>query len=263
MFKVTMIKGEERRGFLRSLHRDRILHFFTIYDLERLTDKTKVWAVYEGETVKSYLLEFDSRIVHIRGEDNNIECLLELIDLDDVILIIEPHHLMKVKRFFRPIEPIDPSSRGSITKFRIMKLDKTSFKPVINHYVKRLKMDDLDEILRSLGDERRELFERALQRGLVYGAYEGKKLASIAMAPEIIGDLALVRGVYTDPKFRGRGLATSAVSALINELVKADMEVILWVAEDNIPARRVYWKVGFNDTGHILLGFKGRRTSPT
>jgi len=29
--------------------------------------------------------------------------------------------------------------------------------------------------------------------------------------------------------------------------------------KDNIPARKVYEKVGFKETGHVLLGFKAKR----
>lgn len=36
-------------------------------------------------------------------------------------------------------------------------------------------------------------------------------------------------------------------------------EAMLWVARDNLPAIRVYEKIGFKKTRHSLLGFKAKR----
>lgn len=34
---------------------------------------------------------------------------------------------------------------------------------------------------------------------------------------------------------------------------------MLWVDKDNVPARKVYEKIGFEETEHVLLGFKAKR----
>lgn len=71
--------------------------------------------------------------------------------------------------------------------------------------------------------------------------------------------MALIRGVYTLESLRGKGLATSVVSALAKEIINLGKDAVLWVAEDNIPARHVYKKIGFQRTQHVLLGFKTRK----
>jgi predicted GNAT family acetyltransferase len=42
-------------------------------------------------------------------------------------------------------------------------------------------------------------------------------------------------------------------------MIRIGKEPVLWVAKDNIPARRIYEKTGFKKTGHILLGFEAKR----
>ena len=52
-------------------------------------------------------------------------------------------------------------------------------------------------------------------------------------------------------------------SALVEELIGLGKEAVIWVAKDNLPARRVYEKIGFKKTGHVLLGFRAKRyTNP-
>ena len=71
--------------------------------------------------------------------------------------------------------------------------------------------------------------------------------------------MALIRGVYTVPSLRGKGLATSVCSALVKELIGSGKMVLLWVTKTNLPARKVYEKIGFKKTKHILLSFKARK----
>ena len=255
---VPLGKEYEER-FRDYLNKDRVLHIFTIYDLGFLREKTKVWLALGSDEIVGYLFEYDKRIVHARGASEGINDLLQFIDLDEAVFSIEPHHLAKVEQFFEVIEPTDPASRGKITTYIVMKTDQNTFQPVIRHRIRRLGTEDLEEASKSLGHEYRERIEDAINRGLAFGAYYDGSLASVATVPEMLEDFAFIRGVYTVPSLRGRGLATSACSALVAEAIRLDRQALLWVAEDNVPARRVYEKIGFKPTGHTLLGFKARR----
>jgi len=44
--------------------------------------------------------------------------------------------------------------------------------------------------------------------------------------------------------------------ALINELLNKGKIPILWVAKDNLPARRIYERLGFKRTKHVLFGLR-------
>lgn len=185
--------------------------------------------------------------------------LLDRIDLDEPTFVIKPSHFTVVKKFFEPVEPTDQASKGKITKYLVMKANAQTFTPLIRHPVKKLEGQVLCEVLEDFGEDWKKRIEDAISRGLAFGAYQNDTLASVATVTEIIDAIALIRGVYTAPSLRGNGLATSACSALMEELISLGKEAVLWVATDNLPARKVYKKIGFLKTEYTLLGFKARR----
>ena len=257
--RVILIEKANENRFFDFLEKDRILHIFTLYDMRYMRDKTEVWAAFENEEICGYLFEFDKKIVHTHGKVESMPRLLDCIDLNEPVFVIEPHHLAVIKEFFRPIEPTDSWSQGKITAYLVVKADAKTFKPSITHRVKRLETEDLNEVLEHIGEEYEKRVKDAIRTGIAFGAYEKDSLASLAIAPEIINGLALVRGVYTAPSLRSRGLATSACSALVEELISLGKEAVLWVAKANLPAIKVYEKIGFKKTKHTLLGFRATR----
>lgn len=67
---------------------------------------------------------------------------------------------------------------------------------------------------------------------------------------------AQISGVYTAPDKRGQGIATKSMRALCHILMKKGVpRVTLYVNQSNIPARRVYEKVGFSFHGHYKTVF--------
>jgi len=257
-FRVLPLEKVDEKRFLDFLHKDRVLHIFTIYDLKYMREKTEVWVALRDDAIVGYLLEFDKRIVHARGDPETVARLLPFVDLDEPVVSAEPDHLAAVEDIFEPVEPMDSSSKGKITTFLVMRTDAEAFQPVIRHRVRRLGTEDLEEVSESFGDLA-ETVEKAIQGGVAFGAYEGGSLASLATVPQIIESIALIRGVYTVPSLSDRGLATSTSSALVAELIRLGKEPVLWVAKDNLPARRIYEKTVFRRTGHVLLGFKAKR----
>jgi len=258
-FRVLPLERANEKQFLDFLDKDRVLHFFTIYDLEYMREKTEVWLTLRDAEIIGYLLEFDKRIIQTRGDAKTVARLLRFADLDEPVLIIEPHHLTVVGEVFRPIGPTDRSSKGRMTTFLVLRTDAETFRPAIRHRVGRLGTGDLEEVSRSFGEDLAKTVEKAIQGGAASGAYDGGSLASTATVPQIIENVALIRGVYTVPSLRNRGLATSASSALVAELIRLGKEPVLWVARDNLAARRLYEKLGFRETGHVLLGFRAKR----
>ncbi|MGC9209332.1 MAG: GNAT family N-acetyltransferase [Nitrososphaeria archaeon] len=61
-------------------------------------------------------------------------------------------------------------------------------------------------------------------------------------------DVAIIGGVVTREEFRNRGFATSVVSKLAYYIIKGGKIASLYVREDNIPAIRVYKKIGFKES---------------
>ena len=61
--------------------------------------------------------------------------------------------------------------------------------------------------------------------------------------------------VATHESHRDRGYATSVVSALVKEILQTNNLALIHVLKDNIPARRVYEKVGFKICRNYLYSF--------
>ena len=61
---------------------------------------------------------------------------------------------------------------------------------------------------------------------------------------------AQVQGVWVDPEFRGRGIATAAMAAVVRDaLRRVAPTVSLYVNDYNVAARRVYARCGFHPAG--------------
>ena len=160
-----------------------------------------------------------------------MEKLLDCIHLHKCDFVIEPPHLDPVRKFFKPISPLESSSKSQITTFLLMKVSVETFRPRVTHPVKKLGTEDSDDIPKEIDENFRKAIDSSLSKGIAFGAYSNGKLGSIATVPnlEILDDLALIRGLYTIPQCRRRGLATSACSALVAELISLEMEAMLWV----------------------------------
>ena len=60
-----------------------------------------------------------------------------------------------------------------------------------------------------------------------------------------------VQGVWVRPDLRGRGLATSAVSAVLDHALRLAPTVSLYVNDFNLPARAVYAKLGMRQVATL------------
>jgi uncharacterized protein len=57
---------------------------------------------------------------------------------------------------------------------------------------------------------------------------------------------AQIQGVWTDPAFRGRGIATAGMAAVVDDVLRHIAPTVsLYVNDFNEPARQVYARCGF------------------
>ena len=251
-----MNENLEHRLF-EFMNRDKISHFYDIYDLTYLREKTRTWVALSNNKLMGYMVEYDKRILTMRGDEKCITSLLKNTELPVPIFNIEPKHLTAVKRLFEPTEPPDKMTIGKITTFLTMKTSPDTFKPVIRHTVQELKRDNAKALGELFGAEPQRVQD--LLRGLTFGIFKGSKLVSAAASPEMLEDLAIIRGVQTAPEERNKGYSTSVCSALVQQLIKQGKDAMLYVSKDNPPALEVYKKIGFKETGHKFLSFIAQR----
>ncbi|MEM3014239.1 MAG: GNAT family N-acetyltransferase [Candidatus Bathyarchaeia archaeon] len=256
---VVQLEDMNEKVFFNYLDMDRIRHIFTIYDLKNMRERTKIWIALRNCEITGYLFEYDKRIIHTHGDPEAVPELFNKITLDEPVLFIQPDHLKAVQKIFKPVEQVDRTSKSLITEFLVMKIHSENFRPAVKHLFEKLGTEDLDEASKNFGEELKNLIQNAINRGFAYGAYENGLLASCATVSEHLENVAIIRGVFTIPSLRNRGLASSVCSALIDELIKSGKTPMLWVSKDNLPALKLYKKLGFKETGIVLLGFKAKR----
>lgn len=89
-----------------------------------------------------------------------------------------------------------------------------------------------------------------LEEGVYFGALAGETLVAVAGTHAISERyrVACVGGVFTDPAYRGRGLAQATTGAVVRELAARGIELIaLNVRADNQPAVAAYRRLGFRE----------------
>ena len=253
---VALDKRLEKR-LLEFMSHDRVSHFYAMYDLQHLRDKTLAWVALSEDEVVGYLFEYDKRILYMRGARGCEISLLQNSGLTEALFNIETHHLPSVKSLFELVEPADKITEGQVTTFVTMKATGQSFKPVIRHEVRELKRDSAPALADLLGTTP----EQALGffGGSAFGLFKGNKLVSYAASPETLEDLAIIRGVFTAPCERNKGYSQSVCSALVKRILDEGKDVMLYVSKDNPGAIKVYGKIGFKKTGHLFFGFIAMR----
>ena len=83
-----------------------------------------------------------------------------------------------------------------------------------------------------------------------YARFAGGRVIFKAELAIVTRRTTQVQGVWVDPEFRGRGLATAAMAAVTRDaLRRVAPTVSLYVNDYNTPARRVYEHCGFVSAG--------------
>ncbi len=80
---------------------------------------------------------------------------------------------------------------------------------------------------------------------------QGENLVSIATAPLIYKNTAIISGVYTLETFRNKGFSKATIKKIIEELNKDNVtEIYLWCEKD---LEDFYNKLGFENVGNIYM----------
>jgi uncharacterized protein len=156
-------------------------------------------------------------------------------------------------RDIRPCQPLlatwTPSSVPPDPTVRLVRTTEVDalFPAAVAMYTEEVGVSPL------LGDGGRDYKERItdLVRGhRAYAKFVGGKVVFKAELAVVTRHTAQVQGVWVAPEWRGRGLGTSAVAAVVRDtLRRVAPSVSLYVNDFNAPARAVYERCGFRQTG--------------
>jgi RimJ/RimL family protein N-acetyltransferase len=256
-YRIQPLKRSAEVALMEFLNRDRIGNYYILYDLHYLRDRIQVWVASDASGVQACMMEYDGRIIHVRGSPDCVLELLSMSDLSEPMLNIEPRHLAAVSERFEPVEPADRRTNGLITTFWTLKATSKSFRPLIRHDVQELNQTHISDVMSLMELEPQRVQE--LVRSAGFGAFDRGRLVSCAFSPNTFEDMAIIRGVFTAAEERNKGYSSSVCSALVQKLLGQGKDVILFVSKDNPAAVKVYSRIGFEDTGRVSLAFKARQ----
>lgn len=91
-----------------------------------------------------------------------------------------------------------------------------------------------------------------VRAGRAYARFVDGEVVFKAELAVVTRRTAQVQGVWVAPQWRGRGIATAAMAAVVREaLLGVAPTVSLYVNDFNLPARRVYQRCGFRPVGTL------------
>lgn len=91
-------------------------------------------------------------------------------------------------------------------------------------------------------DRPRDLFERALQHSLCFGAYDGGRQVGFARVVTDHAIFGYLMDVIVDPAWRGRGIGLSLLTHVMKDPVVSSLRILLLRTE---TAHGLYRKAGF------------------
>lgn len=121
--------------------------------------------------------------------------------------------------------------------------------------VAELKKDDTQGLADLDGDRTISKARESLKRGTVLGSFEAEKLVGSVSLSKILPSVFYLGGLIVEPEYRNKGVGTCLASrAVENAFHKHNANyVCLYMWGDNIPAKRVFEKVGFKQ--HRVLSW--------
>jgi len=248
MFKVIEVDEKNKDHLIKQLRSDLLHNLFVIYDLLCEPEKTTMYAAYGNDgSLRAHLLIYKGFTMlplagRLDGEKKPARKLLEFLPSESIVLFCPPSLLNIVKEKF---------SKAYCYPEYQMYVARNKERLIAPNIAKRLKPDYASQLaeLYSSGEPQFTRSEKRcrelLQKQRAYGVIVGDKLASVAVTVERLPEAWEITGVFTHPNYRGRGFAAMATSAATEEALKHANGVSLYVRSDNLPAIKVYEKLGY------------------
>jgi len=180
----------------------------------------------------------------------------ELLDMYEPVgkisLSFDPEWMEVVMDNFTSFEVMDKSAKGKeMNTFLSMELNQENFITKDTY-----EAQNLDEtVIKELSFKQRLLFSNSEGGGV--GIIKDDKIIGVAFAPHIIVNenfsFAIIRGVWVSQEYRNRGFGFDISAKMCEILFSKGIETIsLWVEESNIPAVKIYKKMGFRTTDKVI-----------
>lgn len=158
-------------------------------------------------------------------------------------------------RDVRPCQPLlvaqDPPGPAPDPEVRLVRPDEIGvlFPAAVRMYTEEVGISPLAE---DDGRGYRQRLAELVRARRAYARFVDGEVVFKAELAVVTRHTAQVQGVWVEPGWRGRGIATAAMAAVVTDaLRRAAPTVTLYVNDYNTPARRVYERCGFRQVGEF------------
>ena len=191
----------------------------------------------------------------LTGPADGIEAMLLLHPgFPSTFAISNPHHCEALESVYT-FRHISRMMRMLVTRDSFRPNNRAA-QPMLGAHV-----DLLNRLYNAEGDPTHYRREH-ISDGCYWGVVDEERLVAVA-GTHAIGrthSIAILGNVFTHPRFRGRGHATTATSAVTAALLEQVDEVVLSVDPQNEPAIHAYRKLGYVQVGEIIEASATRHT---
>ncbi|WP_029135193.1 GNAT family N-acetyltransferase [Nakamurella lactea] len=96
----------------------------------------------------------------------------------------------------------------------------------------------------------RHRVQELMLRGQAFARFDGDRLVFKAEIGALSSQVAMIQGVWVDPRYRGRGIAAPGMAAVVRHIQDGVGRLpSLYVNQHNYAARAAYHRVGFHQVG--------------
>jgi predicted GNAT family acetyltransferase len=252
--KLVTVQGSSEKLFWQFVTEDFREYYFFIYDWLLQREKSQVVLALDGETIAGLLLVNDNKFVQLRGSPQAAELLLDSLDLTNLEVMAPLECEKQVLKKYP-----SPKQKWTIT---LMSVDKGQEKLTLTEKRERLTVADVDEIALLMRKNYPEMWSEITAENvkelfssnwaLWLGTRQEGKLAAFGYTM-LTPQASHIVWVATAKEYRNKGYGKTIVSALVKECLGRSQTAIIYVADNNENAKKVYTEVGFKPYKSYLL----------
>jgi len=253
VLQVLKIDSDNKEKLIDTIKSDIVRHVFAFYDVQHEPEKTTVYAAFDGDALKGYILIYsglESPSIILECQQDSAEKLLGYALKNNFVMHTPPDILPTIQKRF-------PDAKHYSEDWMLVK--KGDAKSFPSEAVRRLltAKDAADfAALLSTRDDRPAISPEKCMSFIgklpTFGVFVHGELVSYAGSFIQLSQVWMIGGVYTHPSHRNRGYATLATSAITEEALKNADSAALFVRSDNYPAVKVYESIGYRKIGEKL-----------
>jgi GNAT superfamily N-acetyltransferase len=235
----------DRDWLERTARADPLPHAFALWDLDRTPQAVRFVSAVRAEETVGYLLLWlgrrDRPVVHWFGPASLAPVFLPAFPAPPFLAVVPVEAEPAVAAAFPGCQsvPVKMMVRAPIRSERTAR------------GVRRLDGSDRSE-LAALAAAHREA-DLAAYGGLdpevepTWGAFDAGRLVGVARAAVRLPFLWVIGGVFVEPAWRGRGLGSGLVTAVVEAAAVGGAPTGLYVRDEPPAARRLYERLGFRE----------------